>query len=201
MIQHWIEYDEATILEDNGAGDTIRRFIQTGKSDREALSLIESIGATLIGVKPASLISVRSVECLKLCHTCFACGGVVAFATVKRTGEKTQLFFYHRDCLQSVLSDVQTRYCLTHMGYPKQGTADQYVRQLIQKMRGTDFPHEAGLFFGYPCKDVRGFMGAPIPYRKTLGWRMYGDTRISEMLYNRYRNARGFVRAMLQASQ
>ncbi len=185
----------------NNALETIRQFAQTGKSDRETADILESIGATILGVKPASLINIRSIECLKLCKNYFACSGSVAFVIVKGTEEKNQLFFYHKQCLQTVLSDTDTRCCLIRLGYPKQGSADQYVHILTQKMRSAEFPHEAGFFFGYPYKDVCGFMGAPIPYRKTMGWRMYGDTRLSEMIYNLYRNARGYVRAVLQAYQ
>ena len=148
---------------------------------------------------PASLISVHSAECVKLCKTHFACSGPVACVIVKETEEKAQLFFAHQGCLQAVLSDAVNRHFLVRLGYPEQGTADQYVRILIQRMRGMPFPHEAGLFFGYPMKDVCGFMGAPIRYRKTMGWRMYGDTHISEMIYARYKNARSLVRGMLQA--
>ncbi len=179
--------------------ETVRRFAQAGTMDRETVRLLESIGATLMGVKPASLINVHSDQCVKLCKTHFVCGGPVACVIVKATQEKTQLFFYHQGCLQAVLADAVNRLFLMRLGYPEQGTADQYVRILIQRMRGTPFPHEAGLFFGYPIKDVCGFMGAPIRYRKTMGWRMYGDTRVSEIIYERYKNARSAVRRMLRA--
>ena len=183
---------------DDGDLEGIRRFVRFGQPNSEALYTIESIGATLLGVKPASLINTRYSDCLKLCHSHFVCGGSVVFAAVREAGDKKQIFIYHKECLENVLTDAQTRQCLTRMGYQKQGTADQYVRLLIQRMRSADFPHEAGLFFGYPLKDVCGYMGGPIPYRKTMGWRMYGDTSFSEMIYYRYKEARSLVRTILQ---
>ncbi len=182
-----------------GVPEIVRRFAQAGTLSKESVRLLESTGATLMGVKPASLINVHSSECVKLCKTHFAWGEPVACEIVKATEEKAQLFFYHQGCLQAVLADAVNRLFLVRLGYPEHGTPDQYVHMLIQKMRSPHFPHEAGLFFGYPIKDVCGFMGAPIRYRKTMGWRMYGDTFISEMIYARYKNARSFVRGMLRA--
>lgn len=189
----------SAVMINAGVTEMIRRFTQADTLNKETARLLESIGATLMGVKPASLINVHSDQCVKLCKTHFVCGGPVACVIVKATQEKTQLFFYHQGCLQAVLADGVNRLFLMRLGYPEQGTADQYVRILIQRMRGTPFPHEAGLFFGYPIKDVCGFMGAPIRYRKTMGWRMYGDTRVSEIIYERYKNARSAVRRMLRA--
>lgn len=179
--------------------ETIRQFAQSDIWGRETARLLEGIGPTMMGVKPASLINTRSSECVKLCKKNFDDGSPVAFVIVKAAEEKKQLFFYHKGCLQAVLSDVVNSIFLVHLGYPEYGSAEQYVRVLAHRMRGADFPHEAGLFLGYPIKDVCGFMGARIPYQKTMGWRMYGDTRISEVAYNRYRNARSYIRTVLRS--
>lgn len=42
-----------------------------------------------------------------------------------------------------------------------------------------------------------GFMDAPIPYSKTTGWRMYGDTLASEKVYYQFRSVRRYVRNMM----
>ena len=101
-----------------------------------------------------------------------------------------------------MLSNVDIRCYLEKYGYPEDGTSEAYVRLLARKLHCAQFPHEIGLFFGYPLKDVRGFMGEPIPYIKTMGWRMYGDTRVSEKVYYQHKNARLYVKnVMLQACQ
>jgi hypothetical protein len=170
---------------------------KTKQNDQKTSNFIEQIGATMIGVKPACLVSISSKKCLKLCKTNFTNSSPVAFVVVKCCGEKKQLFIYHKEKLRSVLTNAKNRRCLIELGYPKEGNVETYVRLLVEKLRSEQFPHESGLFFGYPLKDVCGFMGKAIPYRKTMGWRMYGDTRISENVYYQFKNARSYVRDML----
>ena len=179
----------------------IQKLIQSATHTKEISNFIEQIGSTIVGVKPACLISVGSKECIKLCGTHFAATGSVRCAIVKKAQGRKQLFIYHCECIKAVLDNPENRRYLYALGYPEAGEVDQYVQVLIRKIRSAQFPHEIGIFFGYPLKDVCGFMGAEIPYRKTMGWRMYGDTRASEKIYNQYRHARQSVRLMLQACQ
>lgn len=179
----------------------IQKLIQSATHTKEMSNFIERIGSTIVGVKPACLVSIGSKECMKLCGTHFAVTESVGFVIVKKAQGRKQLFIYHRECIKTVFDNPENRRFLCALGYPETGEVDQYVRVLMRKIRSAQFPHEIGIFFGYPLKDVCGFMGAEIPYRKTMGWRMYGDTRISEKIYNQYRHARQSVRLMLQACQ
>ena len=189
----------------DGSAKIIYDFIgldHPNKMSREMIGFIEQVGATIVGIKPACLISVRGKDCLALCKKHFAGSGSVSFVIVKAAKGKKRLFIYHKKSLDFVLSDAKTREYLAKCGYPDDGTSGTYVRLLARRLRGARFPHEIGLFFGYPLKDVRGFMGEPIPYSKTMGWRMYGDTKVSEKVYYQHKNARLYVRnVMLQACQ
>lgn len=43
-------------------------------------------------------------------------------------------------------------------------------------MRTKDFPHEIGLFLGYPLEDVQGFIENRAEGYKCVGcWKVYGD--------------------------
>lgn len=189
----------------DGSEKMIQDLIESdknGQPSRELIRFIEQIGATIFGVKPACLINVHEKECLALCRKHFTGSGTVLFVIIKATKGKKRLFIYHKKSLDSLLSNAEIRRYLVEWRYPKNGSVQTYVRLLARKLRGEQFPHEIGLFFGYPLKDVRGFMGAPIPYSKTMGWRMYGDTRVSERVYYQFRSARLYVRnVMLQACQ
>ena len=184
------------------AAQVIRSTKESEYTDREMRDFIEQMGATMIGVKPACLIYIRSKKCLEFCKTHFTKGNPVAFVIIKGNNGKKQLFIYHKEGLNAALSDAENRRFLIKLAYPADGNVEKYVYRLAKKLRSTRFPHEIGIFFGYPLKDVCGFMGAPIPYRKTLGWRMYGDTGASEEIYYQFRNARRSVRNMvLEACQ
>jgi hypothetical protein len=50
-----------------------------------------------------------------------------------------------------------------------------------------DFPHEIGLFLGYPPEDVRGFMEHRGCGCKCVGcWKVYGDVQRAAELFARY---------------
>lgn len=181
---------------DNYAQYVIRQTVKPA-CGREVCDFMEQIGATLMGVKPASILSIRAAECLDVCKKNFLKDSPLAFVIIRDANGGKQIFLYHKERLGKVLQDNRVRRYLTALGYPPDGTTDGFVRVLAKKLRGGDFPHEIGIFLGYPLKDVYGFMGAKIPYRKTMGWRMYGDIRASEAAYHSFRDARGSVRRML----
>lgn len=166
--------------------------------DNSILNLAGQIGPTLIGVKPASLINIPSTQCLDLCKACFSADHPVSFRAAKRNRCGWQAFIFHKNSLGRVLEDHEIRGFLRHLGYPAD-SMDSDVSWLIHKIRGSEFPHEIGVFLGYPLKDVYGFTGAiQLPYSKTLGWKMYGDTRSSESVYYSFQNARNQVRDILK---
>ena len=50
------------------------------------------------------------------------------------------------------------------------------------------FPHEVGLFLGYPPMDVRGFIESPSKGYKMVGfWKVYGDEMSASKKFDLYR--------------
>ena len=59
--------------------------------------------------------------------------------------------------------------------------------QLMQRLRcNSDFPHEIGLFLGYPPEDVQGFMEHR-PCKYAGCWKVYGNVERSKHLFEQYR--------------
>ena len=55
----------------------------------------------------------------------------------------------------------------------------------------TEFPHEVGLFLGYPPEDVRGFMKSSRDGVKCVGcWKVYGDEIRAREVFWRYRRCK-----------
>ena len=53
---------------------------------------------------------------------------------------------------------------------------------------GEEFPHEIGLFLGYPVEDVKGFINNKAARAKCVGcWKVYGDEEKARRLFNQYR--------------
>ena len=56
---------------------------------------------------------------------------------------------------------------------------------------GNEFPHEIGLFLGYPPEDVDGFINNGAKGAKYVGtWKVYGDESIAKRTFAQYKNVR-----------
>ena len=59
---------------------------------------------------------------------------------------------------------------------------------LARRMRKSDFPHEVGVFLGYPLADVKGFIHSPKEGLKLCGyWKVYGDVQSAAKKFDRYK--------------
>ena len=60
---------------------------------------------------------------------------------------------------------------------------------LINKLRQQDeFPHEIGLFLGYPPEDVQGFIDNKAQHYKLSGlWKVYGDVEKARKRFELYK--------------
>ena len=67
------------------------------------------------------------------------------------------LLVYRPDRLERQLNDPAVRALLLREGYPAQGGLEAMLETLGRRLNQGDFPHEVGLFLGYPPEDVEGF--------------------------------------------
>lgn len=76
---------------------------------------------------------------------------------------------------------------LSGFGY-ETGGCDQCVKVLISRLNaGEEFPHEIGLFLGYPPEDVRGFVENRSRNFKCAGyWKVYGDEAAARQRFSQY---------------
>lgn len=90
--------------------------------------------------------------------------------------QKALLYLYRPAKLRQDMEDAQASRLLQEQGYCT-GNCEKCVSQLAKKLRNQgDFPHEIGLFLGYPAEDVRGFMVYGPDCSKCTGcWKVYGD--------------------------
>jgi len=169
--------------------ELIKRWIEASAADDVASSFFcGNIGVVYLGVKPAEIIHVSKEKfqrCILLRH-------YLEFRFLEKTQEKYKLFIFNRSRLEETLKKRTIHNHLKKLGYDEVYDLDTYVLTLVRKLQSKGaFPHEIGFFLGYPVKDVLSFMGLiDLPLGKTMGWRMYGDTRASEELYYQVRKAK-----------
>lgn len=106
-------------------------------------------------------------------------------------GNSMLLYLYRDDLLREHLSRKAVAVILGKLGYAATIDPGQALDQLAARARERDFPHEIGVFLGYPLKDVLAFMGQiPIAYSCQGPWKIYGDPRPSLELADRFRECR-----------
>jgi hypothetical protein len=74
------------------------------------------------------------------------------------------------------------------------------VVQLIRRLRSQpDFPHEIGLFLGYPPEDVCGFIENRACGCKCVGcWKVYGDETAARKKFDQYKKCTRIYREQWQ---
>lgn len=101
---------------------------------------------------------------------------------------KALIYIYRPSKLKKDLANDYACSLLTGLGY-QQEKAELCVNHLIGRLREADeFPHEIGLFLGYPPEDVQGFIENKAENSKCVGcWKVYGDEQKAQKLFNQYK--------------
>ncbi len=103
--------------------------------------------------------------------------------------ERVLLYLFRPTRLSRDLSRREAGQLLDKAGYPDMDPP-ACLRELIRRFRlRKDFPHEIGLFLGYPPEDVRGFIEHGGRDCKCVGcWKVYGDEGAARRQFAAYRS-------------
>ncbi len=88
---------------------------------------------------------------------------------------KALLYLYRPRMLERDLSDPLAVRLLSECGYNPENTGACLARLMARLRTEADFPHEVGLFLGYPPKDVDGFMHRKEECKLCGLWKVYDD--------------------------
>ena len=157
--------------------------------------LIEHCSPTLASLKTANLFSF-SYDCERgleehviFWDTLFQPKGVSLEILRKQEGTAL-LYVYRRDRLQEDLLRPGVARFLGERGYDGPD-AVQALEKLKDRLSEEAFPHEIGLFLGYPLGDVIGFIHNVGKNCKCSGcWKVYGDEREALKLFAKYKKCR-----------
>lgn len=98
------------------------------------------------------------------------------------------IYFYRPALLLRDMEDEKTCRILAERGY-NISNCERCIVHLIERLSQSDeFPHEIGLFLGYPPEDVRGFIENKACGFKCVGcWKVYGDAEKAQKIFSRYK--------------
>lgn len=155
--------------------------------------LIKHGAPTLAGMKTGNLFSCafsgsdEMRRCLRTWNRAIVGKGLRSLPLGRQNG-RVLIYVYRVSWLERDLRGKDARRLLTKLGYPCHDT-QSCIHRLICKLReDASFPHEIGLFLGYPPEDVSGFIENGARGFKCAGcWKVYGDEETARALFLRYR--------------
>ena len=102
------------------------------------------------------------------------------------------IYIYRPGRLQSDLDAEEAKDILLRFGY-EEFSLDGCIRRLADRIYECDeFPHEVGLFLGYPPEDVKGFIELGGRNSKASGyWKVYGDVDRAQKQFERFSKCTG----------
>ena len=117
---------------------------------------------TLLGVKCANLISfdtdeVTMSEYLQEFAVKMKESGLCAKQLCK-CRKRTLVYIYNEKMLTAWLSMPQVQQFLSEYSYTADMTVKEMLDKLASRMNCGSFPHEIGVFLGYPIGDIKGFI-------------------------------------------
>ncbi len=155
--------------------------------------MISACSPTMAGLKTGSLFSCtfesrdELLKSIRRFNRIFSSRGVRLLPL--RIGERRALIYMYRpDRLRRDLKDDLAGRLLSERAYPS-ASPGQCVAELRRRLdRNKDFPHEIGLFLGYPAEDVDGFIRCGARAAKRSGaWKVYGDEEEAAKKFALYR--------------
>lgn len=171
-------------------------------TERECLSAFLALeaAAVLQDVKPSTLVNLanRRHPCGRNLYELWKRYGsdllresnLEARELVDR-GDSLLLLLYSRSGLERLLARRSVGILLRREGYTGGLDLESVLHELRTRLLSGGFPHEIGIFLGYPLKDVAGFMGwGTLPFSCQGPWKIYGDPRESLKLAETHRQCR-----------
>ena len=119
----------------------------------------------------------------------------VIYHMLSRSDGKCLVLFYRPIEMKAYLADKQVRALLSEYGYSGMCAEEMLLRlsERIRDFSGREmgYPHEIGVFLGYPPEDVKGFIENEGKRYLMIGyWKVYSDLGRARMIFQEYDHAK-----------
>lgn len=156
-------------------------------------AMVRNCAPTLAGIKTGNLFSYRyeSIAQMRASVRFWNCrlhDRGVRILPLRYRNQQALIYLYRPAKLADDLRSEEARAILRQCGYAPED-AGKCLARLMQRLRASeDFPHEIGLFLGYPPEDVSGFISHRARGCQCAGcWKVYGDPAKCRCLFEKYK--------------
>ena len=149
----------------------------------------------LAGIKPANLVTIMKSEFKNFYQeikrlNCDLNAKDIYIEILCECNERVLLMIYRKAVLQKHLENEKNREFLEKYGYGGAEGLSDYFEILKRKLEG-DFPHEIGIFLGYPIEDIYSFINHPRDGCLLCGeWKVYHNRDEAEKIFRRFNACR-----------
>ena len=162
-------------------------------------ALIRYCSPTLAGIKTGNLFSLRTegrdiTPEIRALNRLLVKKGL-RLLPLRKTGKSTLIYLYRPEMLREDLTCPEAASILAEKGYPCGNPNFCVVALARHLLCDESFPHEIGLFLGYPPSDVRCFMRDTRKGVRCVGcWKVYGDPSEAEKTFRRFKRCTAIYR-------
>ena len=147
----------------------------------------------ITGVKMSNLLMIQNSNISKV-HALLEDSEIHSFH-LYTADRKSCFLLYRRDRFHDYLQQAGVRKLLTELGYrnlEEKYLLGEFRRRYESCRRGhMDFPHEMGVFLGYPLEDVLGFIEHKGKnYLYSGYWKVYDDIAARQKLFEEFERAK-----------
>lgn len=169
--------------------------------------LVQHCAPTLAGLKMANLFNCPVASAEELQAYLQQANGhlndknVFALA-LREGGGRALILVYRKNILEAALQIPQVAQFLKTYGYDCISCEACLARLKERCAAFESFPHEIGVFLGYPLEDVVGFIQNEGKNSKSTGmWKVYGDAQQAEKLFAQYHKCKEIYMKLFSAGQ
>lgn len=155
--------------------------------------LVKHCSPTLAGMKTGNLFSCsfpdenEMKECIRCWNRMLTKKGLRVIPFRYQKG-RALIYVYRPALLSKDLNHNIAKRLLMERGYTME-TSERCVIQLMRRIcKCEEFPHEIGLFLGYPPEDVCGFIENKASSCKCVGcWKVYSDAETAQKTFAKFK--------------
>ncbi len=192
---------------------TLARLVRQYSSECDCLAAFIALetAEVLAGAKPSALVGIpdRPHACGRNLYRLWREHGAdvvqrtcLSVREIDKGSGFVQLFFYVSGDFSRFLERRDVAALLGRAGYQRPCDTEHALNQLEERLKSDTFPHEIGIFLGYPLKDVAAFLGwSKLPFSCQGPWKMFGNPNASLRLAESFRVCRRNMAEQLATAQ
>ena len=147
--------------------------------------IITHASPTLSRIKCSSLMCIRNTPIDNKTLRVLKARGISSRIMRNRTGCPL-LFLYRKEELERKIQKEEEKALLTTFGYDT-SSLDKALTHLKKRLKEDNFPHEIGIFLGYPIEDVKSFIeNSGRNYILSGTWKVYHNEEKAKETFREY---------------